>query len=80
MLETYDWSPRRCIPHGGHQFGVHIAAGLGLYGNEAYPGVFLPFGKFAEGMSLTEGKVKLPDAPGIGHELIPEVYEIMKAF
>jgi L-alanine-DL-glutamate epimerase-like enolase superfamily enzyme len=80
MLETYDWSPRRCIPHGGHQFGVHIAAGLGLCGNEAYPGVFLPFGKFADGMSLTDGKVKIPDAPGIGYELIPDVYEILKTF
>lgn len=78
MLAEHGWSPRRCIPHGGHLFGVHVAAGLGLYGNEAYPEVFLPFGKFAQGMTLANGKVKLPDAPGIGYELIPEVYEILK--
>jgi L-alanine-DL-glutamate epimerase-like enolase superfamily enzyme len=40
MIERHGWSRRRCIPHGGHQFALHIAAGLGLGGNESYPGVF----------------------------------------
>jgi L-alanine-DL-glutamate epimerase-like enolase superfamily enzyme len=78
MLEEHGWSADRCIPHGGHQFGLHIAAGLGLYGNEAYPGVFLPFGKFAAGTILDKGYVTLLDAPGIGMELIPEVYTIFE--
>src|SRR3546814_6511898 len=30
MLEENGWSARRCIPHGGHQFALNIAAGLGL--------------------------------------------------
>lgn len=79
MLSRHGWSPRRCIPHGGHQFGLHIAAGLGLCGNEAYPQVFLPFGKFADGMTLSDGKVKLLDTPGIGYESIPGLYEILKS-
>jgi L-alanine-DL-glutamate epimerase-like enolase superfamily enzyme len=29
MLEDHGWSARRCIPHGGHQFALNIAAGLG---------------------------------------------------
>ena len=29
MLESYGWSPKRCIPHGGHQMSLAIAAGLG---------------------------------------------------
>ena len=37
ILETAGWSPRRCIPHGGHQMSLNIAAGLGLGGNEAIP-------------------------------------------
>lgn len=78
MLEFHGWPARRCIPHGGHLFGTHVAAGLGLYGNEAYPEVFLPFGKFATGMELKDGKVTLPDAPGIGYEHIPEVYSILR--
>ena len=39
-----------CIPHGGHQMALRIAAGLGLGGNESYPGVFQPFGGFADDM------------------------------
>ena len=60
MLKEYGWSSKRCIPHGGHLLGIQIAAGLGLHGNEAYPGVFVPFGNFAEGMELKDGKVKPP--------------------
>src|SRR6186997_1109636 len=29
VLKTYGWSPSRCIPHGGHQMSLNIAAGLG---------------------------------------------------
>jgi L-alanine-DL-glutamate epimerase-like enolase superfamily enzyme len=29
MLEANGWSGARCIPHGGHQFALHMAAGLG---------------------------------------------------
>ena len=38
MLKDAGWSWRRCIPHGGHQMSLAIAAGLGLGGNESYPG------------------------------------------
>ncbi len=78
MLTENGWTADRCIPHGGHQFGLHIAAGLGLYGNESYPEVFSPFGKFANEMEINNGRVQLPDYPGIGYELVPEIYEIMK--
>src|SRR6266568_5115030 len=33
MLQTQGWSASRCIPHGGHQMSLNIAAGLGLGGN-----------------------------------------------
>jgi hypothetical protein len=45
-LEMYGWSPSRCIPHGGHQMSLNIAAGLGLGGNESYPDLFQPYGGF----------------------------------
>ncbi len=79
MLEENGWSARRCVPHGGHQFGLHLAAGLGLMGNEAYPGVFEPFGRFAPGMNLDNGLVTLPDDLGIGYESIPEIHTILKS-
>ncbi len=79
MLGENGWSASRCIPHEGHLFGFHIAAGLGLYGNESYPEVFYPFGKFAEGMKIENGKVKLIDTPGIGFEEVPEIYDIFKS-
>lgn len=72
MLDTlgkHGWSRRRCVPHGGHQFSLHLAAGLQLGGNESYPGVFKPFGGFADGTAVADGMVRLPDAPGIGIEL-----------
>ena len=78
MLKDYGWSPTRCIPHGGHQMSLHIAAGLGLGGNESYPGVFQPFGGFADGIPVESGYVGLPDVPGIGFETKSELYRVMK--
>ena len=78
MLAAHGWSSQRCVPHGGHQFGLQLAAGLGLMGNEAYPGVFEPFGRFAPSMILEGGEVKLTDDPGIGYETIPEIYAILQ--
>jgi len=49
MLKEYGWSPVRCVPHGGHQMSLNIAAGLGLGGNESYPGIFQPFGDLPTG-------------------------------
>ncbi|WP_018924306.1 mandelate racemase/muconate lactonizing enzyme family protein [Salsuginibacillus kocurii] len=78
MLKTHGWSPRRCIPHGGHQMSLNIAAGLGLGGNESYPGVFEPFGGFADGHPVENGYVTLPDVPGIGFEAKSNLYELLK--
>src|ERR1700743_2726437 len=44
VWHTQGWSPSRCIPHGGHQMSLNIAAGLGLGGNESYPDLFQPYG------------------------------------
>jgi L-alanine-DL-glutamate epimerase-like enolase superfamily enzyme len=72
------WSGRRCVPHGGHQFALHLAAGLGLGGNESYPGIFQPFGGFADDAPIEEGRIRLSDAPGVGIEskarLMEQVY------
>jgi L-alanine-DL-glutamate epimerase-like enolase superfamily enzyme len=79
MLKEHGWSPARCIPHGGHQMSLNIAAGLGLGGNESYPGIFQPFGGFADGIPVENGQVRLPDIPGIGFEAKEELFRVMKA-
>jgi L-alanine-DL-glutamate epimerase-like enolase superfamily enzyme len=77
MLRAQGWSIRRCIPHGGHQLSLNIAAGLGLGGNESYPSVFKPFNGFADNMPVEDSLVGLPDAPGIGFELKNDLLALM---
>ena len=78
MLREHGFSPRDCIPHGGHQMALNIAAGLGLGGNESYPDVFRPFNGFADNIAVENGRVRMPDLPGIGFEAKKELYPHMK--
>src|ERR671917_607520 len=74
MLHAHGWSARRCVPHGGHQFALNIAVGLGLGGNESYPDVFAPFGGFADGTPVESGRIRMPHVPGIGFEAKGALY------
>ncbi len=78
MLRAHGWSPRRCVPHGGHQFALNIAVGLQCGGNESYPQVFAPFGGFADDCPVRDSRVALPDAPGIGFERKSALWAVMK--
>lgn len=77
VLEQEGWSASRCIPHGGHQMSLNIAAGLGLGGNENYPDLFQPFGGFADDVRVEDGRVVLPDLPGIGFEGKAELARVL---
>ena len=79
MLEEYGWSPSRCIPHGGHQMSLAIAAGLGLGGNESYPDLFQPYGGFPDGVRVENGHVTLPPLLGIGFEGKSDLCKEMKS-
>lgn len=79
MIKENGWSNRRCIPHGGHQMSLNLAAGLGLGGNESYPDLFQPYGGFPDGVRVEDGFVTLPDLPGIGFEGKADLYREMKA-
>ena len=57
---------------------LHVAAGLGLGGNESYPGVFQPFGGFADTVPVEQGRIRLPDAPCIGIELKANLLEVFR--
>ncbi|AWN48676.1 mandelate racemase [Methylobacterium terrae] len=78
VLRAHGWSPRRCVPHGGHQFALNIAVGLGLGGNESYPDVFAPFGGFADAVPVEDSRVAMPDVPGIGFEAKSALYAVMR--
>ncbi|WP_292932358.1 mandelate racemase/muconate lactonizing enzyme family protein [Noviherbaspirillum sp.] len=79
MLRQHGWSPLRCIPHGGHQMSLNIAAGLGLGGNESYPDLFQPFGGFPDGVEVVNGYVTMPELVGIGFEGKANLYSEMHA-
>jgi D(-)-tartrate dehydratase len=79
MLEGYGWSRAACQPHGGHLFSLHVAAGLNLGGSEANPNNFQPFGGFAEESLVENGRVSLPEAPGIGFEKRPQLYKLFRS-
>lgn len=77
MLQGHGWSSRRCIPHGGHQMSLNIAAGLGLGGNESYPDLFQPFGGFPDGVRVEAGYITMPELVGIGFEGKSDLCRVM---
>jgi D(-)-tartrate dehydratase len=78
MVERHGWPRKALFPHGGNQMSLAIAAGFGLGGAEAYPGVFGPFGGFADDAELQSGYLTLSDRPGIGFEGQAGLYSIMR--
>ena len=77
MMEEQGWSPRRFIPHGGNLLALALTGALNLGGCESYPGVFQPFGGFADDTPIKDGYVALPDAPGVGFEKKAGLYEVL---
>ena len=78
VLEQFGWSPTRCIPHGGHQMSLNIAAGLGLGGNESYPDLFQPYGGFPDSVKVIDGHITMPELPGIGFEGKSDLIKVMR--
>jgi len=79
VLKQFGWSPSRCIPHGGHQMSLNIAAGLGLGGNESYPDLFQPYGGFPDSVKVEAGHIIMPELPGIGFEGKSDLIKEMRA-
>ena len=78
VLDQLGWSPSRCIPRGGHQMSLNIAAGLGLGGNESYPDLFQPYGGFPDGVKVEDGHIVMPELPGIGFEGKSDLIKVMR--
>ncbi|MEO8651837.1 MAG: enolase C-terminal domain-like protein [Hyphomicrobiaceae bacterium] len=78
MADRAGWTRRRTVPHGGHQLGLNMAAGLQLGGTESYPGVFKPYGGFADNIPVVDGYTRPHDTPGLGMELKAEMFAQMR--
>src|ERR1700722_17917838 len=78
VLAQQGWAPSRCIPHGGHQMSLNIAAGLGLGGNESYPDLFQPYGGFPDSVRVEDGHIVMPELPGIGFEGKSDLIKVMR--
>jgi L-alanine-DL-glutamate epimerase-like enolase superfamily enzyme len=78
VLEGQGWSRAQLFPHGGNQMSLAIAAGFGLGGAESYPGVFGPFGGFADDAEVENGFITLSNRPGIGFEGQAGLYKLMR--
>ncbi len=78
VSEAMGWSRRRTVPHGGHQLGLNMAAGLQLGGTESYPGVFQPYGGFADDIAIVDGYTRPHDTPGIGMERRAKMFAAIK--
>jgi D(-)-tartrate dehydratase len=78
VIEQCGWSRSRCIPHGGHQMSLNIAAGLGLGGNESYPDIFQPYGGFPDSVRVENGHIVMPELPGIGFEGKSDLIKVMR--
>jgi len=78
MLEAQGWIRANLFPHGGNQMSLAIAAGFGLGGAESYPGVFGPFGGFADDAEAENGFITLSNRPGIGFEGQAGLYRLMR--
>lgn len=74
VLGRHGWSRQRCMPHGGHQMALNVAAGLGLGGCESYPDLFAPFNGFADHIAVHDSMVELPDDPGLAMETKADLY------
>ncbi|ALS67990.1 enolase C-terminal domain-like protein [Pandoraea apista] len=72
------WPRSAFWPHGGHLFGLHVVAGLRLGGAEINPLAFAPFQGMPSGLTISDGFIDLPQAPGIGFESHDETHRAFR--
>jgi D(-)-tartrate dehydratase len=78
-LTAAGWPRRAFWPHGGHLFGLHLVAALGLGGAEINPLAFHPFHGPPAALPVSAGRIGLPDAPGIGFELHNDAWQAFRS-
>ena len=76
LLAEHGWRRERCAPHSGHLLAMHSVAGLGLGLAETAMDTTTSFGSLTAGVAISDGRAKLPDAPGAGFETAPAFQEL----
>jgi L-alanine-DL-glutamate epimerase-like enolase superfamily enzyme len=78
-FESAGWKRSSFLPHAGHLFAVHCVAGLRLGMAEAAPDPALPYGGFWDGVRAGDGRVTIPDLPGVGYEAKENLFRILES-
>ena len=79
MLRAHGWSPSRCIPHGGHQMSLNIAAGPRPRRQRELPGPIPALRRLPRWRrGSQQGHITMPDLPGIGFEGKSDLYAEMR--
>ena len=71
MLRQYGWSPSRCVPHGGHQMSLAIAAGLGLAATSRIPTCSSRTAVFRMASGSKTATSRFPTCPASGSRARP---------
>ena len=72
------WPHGQCLPHAGHLFAAQCVAAFRLGMAEAAPDASLVYGGYWDGVRVDGGRVKIPDAPGVGFEAKANLFAVLE--
>jgi L-alanine-DL-glutamate epimerase-like enolase superfamily enzyme len=73
------WPHRQFLPHAGHLFAAHCVAAFGLGMAEAAPDASLIYGGYWDGVRVDDGRVRIPDLPGVGYEAKANLFAVLES-
>ncbi len=79
LYESAGWTRRAFYPHAGHLFAAQVVAGLGLGAHEVAPDPTLAYGALWDGVSIANGRVRIPDLPGVGFESKANLFTLLSS-
>ena len=72
------WKRAAFWPHAGHLFAAQVVAGFGLGSHEAAPDASRLYGGFWDGTRVEDGRVCIPDLPGVGYEAKANLHAVLR--
>jgi D(-)-tartrate dehydratase len=78
LYRRHGWGVDQFYPHAGHLLAAHTVAGLGLGSAEAAADPTLSYGGFWDGTEVRDGRVDIPDLPGVGFEGKANLYRLLE--